>query len=130
MDILEILTADYQNFPKHQTYQIYAEDVYFKDPMNEFRGRDRYQKMIQFIDTWFLNPKLDLHQIQRTGDEIRSEWTLHWVSPLPWRPQIRIAGWTEMQLNAEDLIISHKDYWHCSRWDVLKQNFWGKAAER
>lgn len=128
MDILEILTVDYQNFPQNQTYRIYAEDVYFKDPLNEFRGRDRYRQMIQLIERWFIHPKLDLHQIQRTGNQIRTDWTLSWTTPLPWKPRIAITGWSELQLNAEELIISHIDYWHCSRWDVLKQNFWGKAA--
>ena len=123
MDILEILQADYQRFPKNQTYSIYAEDVYFKDPMSEFRGRDRYQRTIQFIDTWFTNPKLDLHKIQRDGNQIRSDWTLNWTTPLPWKPRIAIVGWSELEVNQQDLIISHVDYWHCSRFDVLKQHF-------
>jgi hypothetical protein len=123
MDILQILQADYQRFPKNQTYSIYAEDVYFKDPMSKFRGRDRYQSTIQFIDTWFTNPKLDLHEIQRNGNQIRSDWTLSWTTPLPWKPRIAIAGWSELEVNQQDLIISHIDYWHCSRFDVLKQHF-------
>ncbi|MBF2048899.1 MAG: DUF2358 domain-containing protein [Leptolyngbya sp. IPPAS B-1204] len=128
MGILEILEADYRNFPRNQTYRIYAEDVYFKDPLNEFRGRGRYQQMIQFINTWFLDPNLELHQIQRTDNQIRTDWTLSWTTPLPWRPRIVISGWSELQLDHEEQIISHVDYWHCSRWDVLKQHFSGKAA--
>ncbi|MBW4517269.1 MAG: DUF2358 domain-containing protein [Timaviella obliquedivisa GSE-PSE-MK23-08B] len=123
MDILEVLQADYQRFPKNQTYSIYAEDVYFKDPMSQFRGRDRYQRTIQFIDTWFTNPKLDLHKIERNGNQIRSDWTLSWTTPLPWKPRIAIGGWSELEVNQQDLIISHIDYWHCSRLDVLKQHF-------
>lgn len=128
MDILEILTKDYRNFPQSQTYRIYAEDVYFKDPLNEFRGRDRYQRMIEFINTFFLNPNLDLQKIQREGKRIRTDWILSWTTPLPWKPRITIAGWSELQLNDNELIISHVDYWHCSRWDVLKQHFSGKAT--
>lgn len=130
MSILEILTADYRNFPKNQTFEIYADDVYFKDPLNEFRGRKRYQQMIGLIDTLFLDPQLDLHQIQRSGDQIRSDWTLHLTSPLPWKPRLAISGWSELQVNAAEQIIAHVDYWHCSRWDVLKQNFSGKAGSR
>lgn len=128
MDILEILTQDYQNFPYDQTYRIYAPDVYFKDPLNEFRGRDRYEKMIQFITRWFQQPQLDLHQIQRNGNQIRTDWTLSWTTPLPWKPRIRIPGWSELGLNEDDLIISHVDYWHCSRWDVVKQHAWSKVT--
>ncbi|MBD1909268.1 MULTISPECIES: DUF2358 domain-containing protein [unclassified Leptolyngbya] len=127
MDILEALKADYQNFPKAQTYSLYAPDVYFKDPMTQFRGCDRYQKMIRFIDTWFRDPRLELHEIQRTGKHIRTDWTLYWTTPLPWNPHIQISGWSELKLNENDLIISHIDYWHCSRLDVLKQHFPGQA---
>lgn len=122
MDILEILKADYRNFPKNQTYSVYADDVYFKDPMNEFRGCDRYQTMIRFIDTWFQNPQLDLHDIQRHDNNIRTDWTLSWTTPLPWKPRIHVPGWSELKLNDAELIVSHIDYWHCSRWDVVKQH--------
>lgn len=122
-DILTVLKKDYQSFPSDQSYDIYAEDVYFKDPMNEFRGCDRYRQMIRFIDRWFTNPVLDLHNIQQTGQEIRTDWTLSWTTPLPWQPRISIKGWSELRLNKEGLIESHIDYWHCSRFDVLKQHF-------
>ncbi|NJO39981.1 MAG: DUF2358 domain-containing protein [Cyanobacteria bacterium CRU_2_1] len=123
MDILDILKEDYRKFPKDQTYSLYAENVYFKDPMNEFRGCDRYKQMLQFIDTWFLHPQLDVHDIQRNGNSIRTDWTLRWNTPLPWQPRISIPGWSELTLNDDGLIISHIDYWHCSRLDVLKQHF-------
>ena len=31
-NILDIIQADYAKFPEAQTYSIYSEDVYFKDP--------------------------------------------------------------------------------------------------
>jgi Uncharacterized conserved protein (DUF2358) len=122
-DILEILKQDYQRFPLNQTYEIYADDVYFQDPMNRFRGLDRYKQTIGFIQTWFKNIQLDLHEIKREGDAIETRWTLSWNTPLPWNPRISIPGWSELQLNADGLIISHIDYWNCSRLDVLKQHF-------
>jgi hypothetical protein len=126
MDIIEILKADYQIFPINQTYSIYAPDVYFQDPLNKFRGVERYKQMINFIETWFINPKMDLHNIQRLGDTIKTEWTLNWNTPLPWKPRISIPGWSELGLNSDNLIISHIDYWNCSRLDVLKQHFFFK----
>lgn len=121
-NILEILKDDYRKFPNDQTYSLYAEDVYFKDPMSEFRGCDRYRQMIGFIKTWFLNPHLDLHSIQQTGPHIRTDWTLSWTTPLPWKPNIQITGWSELTLNQAGLIATHVDYWHCSRLDVLRQH--------
>ncbi|WP_071191211.1 DUF2358 domain-containing protein [Trichormus sp. NMC-1] len=123
MDIIEILKADYQRFPVDQTYSIYASDVYFQDTVFKFRGLELYKWMIKFIQTFFLNLKMDLHNIQRQEDIIKSEWTLSWNSPLPWKPRISISGWSELRLNADDLIVSHIDYWHCSSLDVLKQHF-------
>ncbi|MDZ8227990.1 MULTISPECIES: DUF2358 domain-containing protein [unclassified Nostoc] len=122
MDIIEILKEDYQRFPVNQTYSIYAPDVYFQDPLNKFRGVKRYKKMVNFIQTWFLDPKMDLHNIQRLGDTIKTEWTLSWNTPLPWKPRISIPGWSELSLNSDGLIVSHVDYWNCSRLDVVKQH--------
>lgn len=123
MDIIEILKADYQRFPLDQTYSIYATDVYFEDPMNKFHGVKRYQQMIGFIQTFFINCKMELHDIQQQGDTIKTNWTLRWNTPLPWKPPISISGRSELRLNTENLIISHIDYWNCSRLDVLKQHF-------
>lgn len=123
MDILETLKADYRRFPQDQTYSIYAPNVYFKDPMTEFRGVQRYQQMIGFIETWFLNCHMDLHDIDRTDNTIKTQWTLSWNTPLPWKPLINISGWSELQLNADGLICFHIDYWDCSRLDVVKQHF-------
>ncbi|MEQ8961182.1 MAG: DUF2358 domain-containing protein [Coleofasciculus sp. C2-GNP5-27] len=122
-DILEILKQDYQRFPVDQTYSLYANDVFFKDPLNEFRGLDRYKHMIGFIQTWFINPQLDLHDISQSGDTIKTRWTLSWTTPLPWKPRISIPGWSELRLNADGLISSHIDYWDIPRLDVLKQLF-------
>ena len=73
MNIIETLEEDYQRFPDNQTYSIYADDVYFKDPMNEFRGIKRYQKMIEFIKTFFLDPYMDVKDISQDKNTIRTE---------------------------------------------------------
>lgn len=121
MNIIEILKEDYQRFPLDQTYSIYAKDVYFEDPVNRFRGIERYRKMIGFMKTFFKDIHLDLHSISQSGDRIETRWTLSWTVPVPWQPRLAIAGWSELKLNREGLIVSHIDYWNCSRLDVLKQ---------
>ena len=130
MNIIEILQEDYQRFPRDQTYEIYAKEVYFKDPMTEFRGIKRYQSMIGFMTHWFQNIQMELHDIEQIGDlpeplrdRIETRWTLSWTTPLPWQPRIAISGRSELMLNEQNLIISHIDYWDCSRWDVLQQHF-------
>ncbi len=122
MNILEILKDDYQRFPVNQTYSIYAENVYFKDPLNEFQGVKRYQKMIDFLSTWLQDIRMDLHDIHQTGETIHTQWTLNWTTPVPWKPRIAIPGSSELTLNWQNLIISHIDYWDCSRWQVIAQH--------
>ncbi|TVP68088.1 MAG: DUF2358 domain-containing protein [Leptolyngbya sp. LCM1.Bin17] len=122
MDLLEQIRLDYQQFPKHQSYHLYADDVYFKDPLNEFRGVRRYQAMIGFIDRWFHDIDLQLHQIDYTSpNQIRTQWTLRWVAPVPWRPPMGIPGHSELGVRDDGKIISHIDYWDCSRLSVLGQ---------
>jgi len=123
IDIVQALKEDYQRFPVEQTYSLYAEDVFFKDPVSQFRCLSRYRQMISLIETWFINPRIDLHSIERAGDKIETRWTLSWNTPLPWKPRIAISGRSDLQLNAEGLIAAHIDYWDCSRLDVLKQHF-------
>jgi hypothetical protein len=130
MNIIQILQEDYQRFPRDQTYEIYAKEVYFKDPMTEFRGIKRYQAMIGFMTHWFQNIQMELHNIEQISDRpeplrdrIETRWTLSWTTPLPWQPRIAISGRSELILNEQNLIISHIDYWDCSRWDVLQQHF-------
>ncbi len=123
MNIINILKEDYQRFPIEQNYEIYAKDVYFKDPITEFRGIKRYQQMIQFMTRWFQDLKMELHDISQISDHIETQWTLSWTTPLPWKPRIAISGRSELILNQQNLIISHIDYWNCSRWHVLQQHF-------
>lgn len=123
MDIIEIIKVDYKNFPENQTYDIYTEKVHFKDPVYDFYGLKRYQEMIKFLKKWFKNLKLDLHKIERNGNQIDTQWTLSWNSPLPWQPYISVSGRSELTLNENDLIVAHYDYWNCSKFEVIKQHF-------
>lgn len=123
MNLVEILREDYTHFPKDQTYSIYAEDVHFKDPLVQFRGVAIFQKMLQFMDIFFFDVKMDLHAIQQVESEIQTRWTLSWTAPLPWKPRMAVPGSSELKLNSDGRIAAHFDYWDCSRLDVLKQAF-------
>ena len=130
-DLVKILRQDYERFPDNQTYEIYTDDVYFKDPLNEFNGIKKYKAMIGFLGTFFGNVEMDVHDVRQEGDLIKSEWTLNMTSPLPWKPRLSIPGWSELKISEANLIASHVDYWHISRWQVLRQNFfWNKKASQ
>jgi Uncharacterized conserved protein (DUF2358) len=125
VDIVEALKADYARFPENQTYSLYAEDVFFKDPLTSFVGVKRYRTMIGFIRQWFKAVHMELHTIQQTGQCIDTTWTLQWIATVPWNPKMVISGRSELMLNEAGLVRSHIDYWDCSRLDVVRQLFWG-----
>lgn len=122
MNLIEIIKQDYQRFPEDQTYEIYADNVHFKDPVYDFYGLKKYKEMIAFIRKWFSNLKLDLHDINQEENQINIRWTMSWNSPLPWKPFISVTGKTELKLK-DNLIIGHYDYWDCSLFDMIKQHF-------
>jgi Uncharacterized conserved protein (DUF2358) len=130
-DLIAILQADYHRFPDNQTYDIYADDVYFKDPLTEFRGVKRYRTMIDFLQRFFSNIELEIHGVESAAELIKTEWTLNMTAPLPWQPRLSIPGRSELKVNQANLISSHIDYWHISPWSVLRQNFFSdkKASQ-
>lgn len=121
MNLIETLKSDYARFPHDQTYSIYAEDIYFQDPLNKFTGIDRYQKMIQLMNKWLIDMKIDLQEISQTENTIKSRWILSWTMSLPWRPRLEIPGTSEMTINSAGLIQTHIDYWDISFWQVFQQ---------
>jgi hypothetical protein len=80
--ILDILRQDYQRFPIDQTYEIYAQDVYFQDPLNQFRGVEKYKKTIGFIQSWFIHPQMEVLELEQIDQIIHTRWRLSWVRPL------------------------------------------------
>jgi hypothetical protein len=125
-DLLAALRQDYARFPIDQTFSLYAQDVRFKDPMTQFQGRQKYEQMVGLIARWFLDCRMELHDLQQNGNQIRSDWTLRWRSLWPGNPEVAISGWSELEINEQGLIQAHVDYWHCSRWQVFRQFIgWG-----
>jgi len=125
-DLVNILKEDYQRFPENQTFEIYAEDVYFKDPLNEFRGVKKYKSMIGFLSSFFNNIEMEVHNVTQKETTIKTEWTLNMTPPLPWKPRLSIPGWSELEVSQDHLIISHIDHWYISPWNVLRQNFFSE----
>ncbi|MGD1919309.1 MAG: DUF2358 domain-containing protein [Pleurocapsa sp.] len=125
-NLIEILKEDYQRFPDNQTFEIYAEDVYFKDPLNEFRGVKKYREMIGFLSNFFSNIEMEVTNVTQEDTKIKTEWTLNMTPPLPWKPRLSIPGWSELEVSEDNLIASHIDYWHISPWNVLSQNFFSR----
>lgn len=129
MDVLATLREDYARFPRDQTYDIYAEDLVFADPVMRVRGREQFRGMIAFLATWFRDIELALHDIWQEGPVIHTRWTMRWTAPLPWQPRVSVTGRSELTLNEQGLIGQQIDYWDCSRWDLVRQH-WPFASQR
>jgi hypothetical protein len=122
MDVLATLREDYARFPENQTYDMYAEDIVFADPIMRVRGRQKYQDMIRFLATWLQHIRLELHEIYQRDRVIHTRWTMSWTAPLPWRPRVVVTGRSELTLNDRGQIKQQIDYWDCSRWEVIRQH--------
>jgi hypothetical protein len=110
--VCDRIRQDYATFPANQSYDLYADEVYFQDPLNRFIGIERYRHMIQFIARWFQSPQLVLHDLEiHSSKTFQTRWTLSWVAPLPWKPRLTVPGWTEYTLDDAGKITSHVDSW-------------------
>ncbi|MEO0540143.1 MAG: DUF2358 domain-containing protein [Cyanobacteria bacterium P01_A01_bin.105] len=120
--IIDRIRTDYEHFPRNQSYELYDQNVAFKDPLNQFSGVDRYRWMIGLLERLFTDHRIDLHEITHPQpNRVTTRWTLSMTAKLPWQPQLSIPGHSDLMLNEQGLIVSHIDDWSCSRWDVLKQ---------
>jgi Uncharacterized conserved protein (DUF2358) len=80
--------------------------------------------MIGFIDWFFGDIKMDLHEIKQVDPQlITLKWTLNMTAPLPWSPRLAIPGHSELSLDSAGLISAHVDFWERSRLQVFKQVF-------
>ncbi|ASC74045.1 hypothetical protein XM38_050190 [Halomicronema hongdechloris C2206] len=115
-------------FETDLTYDIYTQDILFKDPVNRFRGKFNYRIVFWTLRfhgrLFFTELHFDLHRVYRQATRhIRADWTVRGTLRLPWRPRILFNGVSDYQLNAAGLIYQHIDTWDRPPGDVLRQ-FW------
>eukprot|EP00741_Cyanophora_paradoxa_P019331 tig00000215_g18660.t1 len=78
-------------------YSIYAQDVFFQDPLNKFNGIGKYRQNISFLQTFFKDSKLDLHDIYTdvtAGGE-----------------DVVVTRTSEYVLGPEGTVVRHIDKW-------------------
>ncbi|MBD2543043.1 DUF2358 domain-containing protein [Planktothricoides sp. FACHB-1370] len=120
-------------FERDLSYDIYAEDIFFKDPVNTFKGKFNYRIIFWTLRfhgrLFFTELYFDLHNVQQTKPEsepeiILANWTVRGILRLPWKPTLLFNGYSTYKLNHAGLIYEHIDTWDRSPIDILKQ-FWG-----
>lgn len=129
-DVVAVLESDYKRsyfLTGEFMKSIYAEDCWFIDPTIRFRGRDLYQRNLQLLVPFFVNPSLDLCGIEQgfKGDAkfIKANWYLRTYLKLPWRPLISLEGSTIYDLDDSLKIVYHVESWNISAFEAVTQIF-------
>lgn len=113
-------------FEKDISYGIYSRDIFFRDPVNQFKGKLNYRIIFWTLRfhgrLFFTELYFDLHDVQAvSADAIRADWTVRGRLRVPWKAQIFFNGYSLYKLNSDALIYEHIDTWDRSPQEILKQ---------
>ncbi|KAJ4824462.1 hypothetical protein Tsubulata_026819 [Turnera subulata] len=100
-------------FCKEPSFDIYREDIVFKDPLNSFSGIENYKSIcwnlrlhgrIFFRALW-----IDIISIsQPVEDVIMVRWIVHGLPRVPWESRARFDGLSEYKLDRNGKIFQHR----------------------
>lgn len=115
-------------FEKDISYGIYTKDIYFKDPVNTFKGKLNYRIIFWTLrfhaQLFFTEIYFDLHNVEQTAEDIiKAYWTVRGTLRLPWKSQIFFTGDSTYKLTKDALIYNHLDTWDRKPSEILKQFF-------
>ncbi|MEH2422003.1 MAG: DUF2358 domain-containing protein [Nostoc sp.] len=120
-------------FQKDISYDIYTQDIYFKDPVNTFKYKFNYRIIFWTLRfharLFFTQIYFDVHEVyQSAEDTILANWTVRGVLRVPWKAGLLFNGYSTYKLNQNNLIYEHIDTWDRKPGEILKQ-FWQKGGE-
>ncbi|MEM9273722.1 MAG: DUF2358 domain-containing protein [Cyanobacteria bacterium P01_F01_bin.143] len=116
------------------SYDIYTKDIYFKDPVNTFKGKFNYRIIFWTLrfhgKLFFTSLYFDLHDVTQTeSDIILANWTVRGNLRVPWKASIFFNGYSTYKLTSEGLIYEHIDTWDRKPSEILKQFFRRKPLQ-
>jgi steroid delta-isomerase len=90
----------------------YAADARFKDPFNNVQGLSAIARIFEYMFTHLHQPRFVVTQRLVQGDQAFLLWDFyfHFKRGGAGRAQ-RIHGATHLRLNAQGLVLYHRDYW-------------------
>ena len=98
----------------------YDEKVFFKDPFNEFNGRDKLKKLFLHMFIIFKNP----HFVFIDNIENSEGIFMTWDFIFSYKEKLfKIHGSSHLKLNDEEIIVYHRDYWDVGEELLLKIPF-------
>ena len=130
--IIERLKLDLPTlFEKDISYDIYTQNIFFKDPVNTFKWKFNYRIIFWTLRfhgrLFFTELYFDLHNVQQTAEDIiLANWTVRGVLRVPWKTKILFNGYSTYKLNQDKLIYEHIDTWDRKPSEILKQFFYSR----
>lgn len=125
--IMATLRADLPHLFDHDiSYDIYAENIYFRDPVNTFKGKFNYRIIFWTLRfharLFFKTIAFDLHSVSHPDrDTIFATWTVRGTLRVPWNAQILFNGDSTYRLNPQGKIDQHLDRWDRQPTEILRQ---------
>ncbi|MEH1829302.1 MAG: DUF2358 domain-containing protein [Nostoc sp.] len=118
-------------FEKDILYQIYTDDIYFKDPVNTFKYKFNYRIIFWTLRfharLFFTQIYFDVHEVSQSAeDTILAKWTVRGVLRVPWKAGLIFNGYSTYKLNQYNLIYEHIDTWDRKPGEILRQ-FWQRG---
>ena len=95
----------------------YDEKVFFKDPFNEFNGREKLKKLFLHMFITFKNPHFVFIDTIENSEEIFLTWDLIFSYK---EKLFKIHVSSHLKLNDEKKIVYHRDYWDVGEELLLK----------
>ncbi|MGJ5673109.1 MAG: DUF2358 domain-containing protein [Nostochopsis sp.] len=115
-------------FERDISYNIYTQNIYFKDPVNKFKGKINYRIIFWTLRfharLFFTEIYFDLHDLSQSSEDIiLATWTVRGVLRVPWKAHIFFNGYSTYRLNQDALIYEHIDTWDRKPGEILQQFF-------
>jgi len=100
-------------FYKEPIFDIYREDIVFKDPLNTFTGIENYKLIFWALRfhgrIFFKTIWVDILRIWHPAENIiMIRWTVHGIPRVPWEAQGRFDGTSVYKLDKKGKIYEHK----------------------
>jgi Uncharacterized conserved protein (DUF2358) len=113
-------------FEKDISYEIYTQDIYFRDPVNKFKYKFNYRIIFWTLRfharLFFTQIYFDVHEVfQSAEDTILAKWTVRGVLRVPWKAKIFFNGYSNYKFNQDGLIYEHVDTWDRQPSEILRQ---------
>lgn len=100
-------------FYRELSFDIYRDDIVYKDPINTFGGIESYKSMfwaLRFHGRIFFRALwVDIISVSQPAENvIMVRWTVHGIPRVPWESSAQFDGLSEYKLDSKGKIFQHR----------------------